>query len=312
MASLEDFFVAPSVDVLNNLTKDQLRQVCEHYDFDLGLPRTAKLAQIRVSVQAELVVRNILSSPASLIMDESELGASLTPLSTEFSKMSLTFEQQKVLIEMQQKEREAQREAERKEREAQREADRNEREAERQLEMERIRSERDVALERLRLVAEGRLSVDEGEGTAPMGFVRPSDISNMVRLLPKFNERDPDIFFSLFESVADDRGWSDSERTLLLQSVLVGRAQEAFIALPVLDRKKYVKVKEAVLKSYELVPEAYRLRFRSWRKGDKQTYTEVARELNSHFNRWCSVVGVTTFEDHCMTSKLYFYILGNI
>ncbi len=227
MASLEDFFVAPSVDVLNNLTKDQLRQVCEHYDFDLGLPRTAKLAQIRVSVQAELVVRNILSSPASLIMDELELGATSTPLSTAFSKMSLTFEQQKVLIEMQQKEREAQREA-----------DRNEREAERQLEMERIRSERDVALERLRLVAEGRLSVDEGEGTAPMGFVRPSDISNMVRLLPKFNERDPDIFFSLFESVADDRGWSDSERTLLLQSVLVGRAQEAFIALPVLDRKK--------------------------------------------------------------------------
>lgn len=286
MASLEDFFVAPSVDVLNNLTKDQLRQVCEHYDFDLGLPRTAKLAQIRVSVQAELVVRNILSSPASLIMDELELGATLTPLSTEFSKMSLTFEQQKELIEMQQKEREAQREA-----------DRNEREAERQLEMERIRSERDVALERLRLVAEGRLSVDEGEGTAHMGFVRPSDISNMVRLLPKFNERDPDIFFSLFESVADDRGWSDSERTLLLQSVLVGRAQEAFIALPVLDRKKYVKVKEAVLKSYELVPEAYRLRFRSWRKGDKQTYTEVARELNSHFNRWCSAVGVTTFEE---------------
>ncbi len=141
MASLEDFFVAPSVDVLNNLTKDQLRQVCEHYDFDLGLPRTAKLAQIRVSVQAELVVRNILSSPASLIMDELELGATSTPLSTAFSKMSLTFEQQKVLIEMQQKEREAQREA-----------DRNEREAERQLEMERIRSERDVALERLKML----------------------------------------------------------------------------------------------------------------------------------------------------------------
>lgn len=61
--------------------------------------------------------------------------------------------------------------------------------------------------------------------------------------------------------------------------------------------KNYVKVKEAVLKIYELVPEAYRLQFRSWRKGDKQTYTEVARELNSHFNRWCSAVGVATFEE---------------
>lgn len=153
--------------------------------------------------------------------------------------MSLTFEQQKVLTEMQQKEREA----EHREREAQHEAERNEREADRQLEMERIKSERDVALERLRLVAEGRLSFDGGEGTAPRGFVHPPDISNMVRLLLKFNERDPDIFFSLFESVADDRDWSDSERTLLLQSVLVGRAQEAFIALPVPDRKKLCKSK---------------------------------------------------------------------
>lgn len=295
MASLEDFFVTPSVEVLNNLTKDQLRRVCDHYGLDLGLPRTAKLAQIRLSVQAELVVKNILS-PESKIMDD--LGEALsTPHSTGCSKVALTFEQQKVLLEMQQEEREAQREAERQEREAQREADRQEREAKRELEMERIKSERDVALERLRLSAEGRLPVDGEEGPAPRESVRSPDISSMVRLLPKFNERDPDIFFSLFESVADDRGWTDSERTLLIQSVLVGRAQEAFIALPVPDRKKYVKVKEAVLKIYELVPEAYRLRFRSWRKGEKQTYTEVARELYSHFNRWCSAVGVTTFEE---------------
>nr|XP_040028779.1 uncharacterized protein LOC120817071 [Gasterosteus aculeatus aculeatus] len=284
MASLEDFFVTPSVEVLNNLTKDQLRRVCDHYGLDLGLPRTAKLAQIRLSVQAELVVKNILS-PESKIMDD--LGEALSkPHSTGCSKVALTFEQQKVLLEMQQEEREAQREA-----------DRQEREAKRELEMERIKSERDVALERLRLSAEGRLPVDGEEGPAPRESVRSPDISSMVRLLPKFNERDPDIFFSLFESVADDRGWTDSERTLLIQSVLVGRAQEAFIALPVPDRKKYVKVKEAVLKMYELVPEAYRLRFRSWRKGEKQTYTEVARELYSHFNRWCSAVGVTTFEE---------------
>lgn len=69
------------------------------------------------------------------------------------------------------------------------------------------------------------------------------------------------------------------------------------MALSVPDRKSYVKVKDAVLKMYELVPEAYRLRFRSWRKGDKQTYTEVARELNTHFNRWCSAVGVTSLEE---------------
>lgn len=126
-----------------------------------------------------------------------------------------------------------------------------------------------MAFERLRLVAEGKLLSERGEATAPRESVRVPDISNMVKLIPRFNERDPDVFFSLFEGVADDRGWSDSEKTLLLQTVLVGKAQDAVVALSLPDRKSYVKVKEAVLKIYELVPEAYRLRFRSWRKGGK-------------------------------------------
>ena len=46
--------------------------------------------------------------------------------------------------------------------------------------------------------------------------------------------------------------------TLLLQSVLVGRAQEAYSALSTEDSKDYEKVKGAILRTYELVPEAYR------------------------------------------------------
>lgn len=289
MAILDEFFASPSVETLNKLTKDQLRQVGQHYCFDLGLPRTAKLAQLQAAVQAELIVRNILPSPFAVAMPESEDGAKSPSLLKE-ATCTLSFEQQKELIEMQQREREAEREAERQERDAQR----REREAQREYELEKIKLEREVTLERLRLVGEGKLSADEV--TASRGSARPPDISNMVKLIPKFNEKDPDVFFTLFENVAADRDWSDSEKTLLLQSVLVDKAQEAFVALPATDRKKYEKVKKAVLKAYELVPEAYRLKFRSWRKGDKQTYTEVARELSTHFNRWCSAVDVTTFE----------------
>lgn len=161
---------------------------------------------------------------------------------------------------------------------------------------------------RLRLIAEGK--IPSGEGTSPRVTVHPPDISNMVRLLPKFNEKDPDIFFSLFENVADDRGWTDGERTLLLQSVFVGKAQEAFIALPGSDRKVYTKVKDAVLKAYELVPEAYRIRFRNWEKREKQTYMEVARELKGHFNRWCTAGGVSTFEE--LTSLIVLEQFRNI
>lgn len=57
--------------------------------------------------------------------------------------------------------------------------------------------------------------------------------------------------FQLLESLAEDCGWGDSERTLLLQSVFVGKAQEALIALPGPERKCYQRVKKVVIKSHE-------------------------------------------------------------
>lgn len=53
------------------------------------------------------------------------------------------------------------------------------------------------------------------------------DVAMSLRLVPQFCESDPDTFFLLFERVAEIRVWSDVERTLLLQCVLTGKAQEA-------------------------------------------------------------------------------------
>lgn len=55
------------------------------------------------------------------------------------------------------------------------------------------------------------------------------DVVTNLKLVPKFDEREIDTFFSLFERVAGTRGWSDSERVLLLQCVFTGRAQEVFL-----------------------------------------------------------------------------------
>lgn len=134
-----------------------------------------------------------------------------------------------------------------------------------------------------------------GSSGPPLSF----DVSTNLRLVPQFNEHDPDIFFSLFERVADTRGWSDAEKTLLLQCILTGKAQEAYCALSVVDSRVYDKVKAAVLKAYELVPEAYRQRFRSWEKSGRQTHMEFVRELSTHFHRWCSSLNVCTFDTLC-------------
>ncbi|VDI50481.1 Hypothetical predicted protein [Mytilus galloprovincialis] len=45
-------------------------------------------------------------------------------------------------------------------------------------------------------------------------------------------------------------------------------------------------VKQEVLKAHELVPEAYRLKFRSYEKFDSQTYVEFAREKEDLCDKW--------------------------
>ena len=51
-----------------------------------------------------------------------------------------------------------------------------------------------------------------------------------------------------------------------------------------------------MLKAYELVPEAYRQRFRNHQKSHKQTYAEVGRELSNLFHRWLAAEAVEDFE----------------
>ena len=98
------------------------------------------------------------------------------------------------------------------------------------------------------------------------------------------------------ERLAEARDWSDVERTLLLQCVFSGKAQEAFAAMTAEDSSNYQLVKAAVLQAFELVPEAYRQRFRLLRK-EKQSHMEFARDLTTSLNRWCVSSQVKTLED---------------
>uniref|UniRef100_A0A3B3C6W3 Reverse transcriptase domain-containing protein n=1 Tax=Oryzias melastigma TaxID=30732 RepID=A0A3B3C6W3_ORYME len=77
--------------------------------------------------------------------------------------------------------------------------------------------------------------------------------------------------------------------------VLTGKAQQAFSALVGAESASYSTVKSAIMKAYELVPEAYRQRFRGCRRGD-QTHLEFMRDLVRHFDSWCLSVSVNTFE----------------
>ena len=168
----------------------------------------------------------------------------------------------------------------------------------RELELKAEREKRDLELkaeqEKALLEAEKEAAAREHElKMAGLGKHSPSDKASAfdparnIRLVPPFQEKEVDKYFAHFEKVADSLNWPKESWVLLLQSVLVGKAQEIYGSLSVEQSSNYEHVKEAILKAYELVPEAYRQKFRNYLKYDCKTHVEFAREKENLFNRWC-------------------------
>lgn len=121
------------------------------------------------------------------------------------------------------------------------------------------------------------------------------DISKHIALVPHFRESEVDSYFAVFERVAAALHWPKEVWCLLLQCRLVGKAQEVCSALTLEESLKYDSVKSAVLRAYELVPEAYRQRFRNQKKNAQQTFVEFARDKGVLFDKWLAANNVRDF-----------------
>ena len=110
------------------------------------------------------------------------------------------------------------------------------------------------------------------------------DVAKNVRLLPKFDEGDVESFFVTFEGCAEKLKWPEECWTVMLRTVFTGEAQKVCSQLPVAE--PYERLKQTVLAAYELVPEACRQKFRTWKKKPGQTYAGFSREKEQWFDRW--------------------------
>lgn len=81
----------------------------------------------------------------------------------------------------------------------------------------------------------------------------------------------------------------------------------------------YEIVKSTVLRAYELVPEAYRQRFRQRQKAANQTFVEFAREKSALFDKWCQASKVLQIDQlrefvlleefkNCLPDKIVLYL----
>ena len=75
--------------------------------------------------------------------------------------------------------------------------------------------------------------------------------------------------------------------TILLQSALKAKASETYTALSPEQTSDYQFVKESTLKANQLIPEAYRQKFRNYKKENDKTHVEFGREKERLLDRWC-------------------------
>ena len=254
-----------SLDPLKKLKKENLAKVASHYGITPAIGATK--SHILDLIKDHCVENDII--------DE-----------VEEKPIVETAEVVKLKLEFQREERRLAREEAQRARDAEKAA----REEARELRLAELKEARE--LRELELKAEQEKALLEAEKEAAareheLKMASVFDPARNIRLVSPFQEKEVDKYFAHFEKVADSLNWPKESWVLLLQSVLVGKAQEIYGSLSVEQSSNYEHVKEAILKAYELVPEAYRQKFRNYLKYDSKTHVEFAREKENLFNRWC-------------------------
>ena len=148
-----------------------------------------------------------------------------------------------------------------------------------QMELQRNKME----LEKARIQQETRLREVDLAIRGRKGSHDSFEVTKQARLVPKFEEANVDGYFAHFERTALNLGWPKE----CWSNCADRKSTESYATLPTESCTDYDLVKAAVLKSFELVPEAYRQKFRTQRKTENQSYVEFLREKENALDKWC-------------------------
>ena len=287
---LENFVAAPSMELLNLAKKTDLLNIADHYALTSVKPSMLK-HEIKNILIKFLVDEDILdpSALSSILITQTDLQLRELEVQRQIQLEKLRLEQEERKLEREERIRVEQ--LEREERMQKEKLEMEERIAKEKLlfqekENERLLQEKEQ--ERQYNLRMKELEMQDKVKTKPLDLGTHFDVTKHIRLVPPFQEKEVDKYFLHFEKVAENLKWPKEHWTLLLQSVVIGKAREIYTQLSLEQSSDYDKVKEIILKAYELVPEAYRQKFRNCRKEHEQTHVEFARTKEQLFDRWCS------------------------
>ncbi|XP_068239890.1 calponin homology domain-containing protein DDB_G0272472-like [Palaemon carinicauda] len=104
-------------------------------------------------------------------------------------------------------------------------------------------TERDLAFIRLKEKEEGKL------------IPEPFDVGKVQKLLPTFEEREPDNYFSVFEDTAKNLNWPQDKWYLIIRNSFKGKALS--VCATMLEEHDYFIIKQAILDAYSITAEGY-------------------------------------------------------
>lgn len=175
MADINAFIESPSYTLLGKCTKKQLLRIAAHYEIDVVDKK------LKESIKAELTLKLCERDILSMEVDKDLIVSA--QMQTDLTSV-LTFEQQKVLLLLQMEHERLKQHSE---------YDR--------MELEKAKIEVEVL--KLRLMREGKDVTSGREDRVTFA------LNSNLKLVPKFNEEDSDIFFTLFERIAELQDWSE-------------------------------------------------------------------------------------------------------
>ena len=112
--------------------------------------------------------------------------------------------------------------------------------------------------------------------------------------LPYFDESKDkmDSYLSRFEKYATANKWDKNVWAAYLSALLKGRALDVYDRLSVDDAADYDKLKDALLKNFDMTERGFRKKFRYDRPEKSETFIQFSSRLRSYLNKWLKMAKV--------------------
>ncbi|XP_066979099.1 uncharacterized protein [Macrobrachium rosenbergii] len=284
MFNVEKFLSTPKTELLTlrYAKKQELLIIAKHWNITVD-PSHVKARLINDILQFLIQKKAVDEGDEDVEDLRSLTGAIATP--------SVDPEMEKLKLQMQVLQLQRQTEAEKIKAEARSlELHHQAEEAKLALELEHQRQLNELEIERETKRASILLKTKQDEKQIP----DPFDLIKATKLVPEFNERDPEVFFKTFEDTAATLNWPKDKWVLLIRNHLKGKA--SFVASQLLTNKDYDSIKKAILDAYAITVEGYRQNFRNSFKSASQTFVEFCELKIRQLNKWLSKAEVQDFD----------------